>query len=321
MDDQLLLNSMTLSIYSIMGDLQTTSDIARWIVQNIQMHPHYDTVLDAVFHTEAWIKTDLLFRQRFGSEKFSVVVEVTADNGQKQKFKIDSTNMDITQKLRFKLPVNQITYTVSGVGMAAVCIRECYVEKQQQQQEKSVSASFQLTHEFLPMPWLNEITARTCVAYTPTAQNEESVKDRMNRTVVVEVQLPSGFRLNLRQIGFFLSRVPEAMYFTFSERTNKIHFFLNVPSTVFGKQICLEWCLERLSFVTQWAPIEVRAYDYLRPELQLTRLVPIQFQPNVLGYSFVEAVHKARPTMEQLKQMQQQQMQHMQQQQQQPSRV
>jgi len=173
------------------------------------------------------------------------------------------------------------------------------------------------------MPWLNEITARTCVAYTPTAQSEESVKDRMNRTVVVEVQLPSGFRLNLRQIGFFLSRVPEAMYFTFSERTNKIHFFLNVPSTVFGKQICLEWCLERLSFVTQWAPIQVRAYDYLRPELQLTRLVPIQFQPNVLGYSFVEAVHKARPTMEQLKQMQQQQMQHMQQQQQQqqPSRV
>jgi hypothetical protein len=318
MDDQMLVNALTLSIYSTFGDLQTTSDIARWIVEQIETHPHHDTVLDAIFITEAWLNTDCLFRQRFGSEKFSVVVDVTADNGQKQQFKIDSTNMDITQKLRFTLPVNQITYTVSGVGMAGVCIRQVYVEKQQQQQT-SQPMPFQLTNEFLPMPWLNEITARTCLTYTPTPRDQQLAKDAFNRTVVVEVQLPSGIRLNLRQIGFFLSRVPEAMYFTFNERANKINFFLNIPSTVYGKQICLDWCLERLSFVTQWAPIQVRAYDYLQPETQMMRLVPIQFQPSLLGYSFVEAVHKARPTAEQLSQMQQQQQQR--QPTQQPSRV
>jgi hypothetical protein len=97
------------------------------------------------------------------------------------------------------------------------------------------------------------------------------------------------------------------MYFTFSERCNKINFFLNVPSDVYGKPICFDWCLDRLSFVTQWAPIQVRAYDYLQPETELVRLVPIQFEPNLLGYSFVDAVHKARPTVEQLAQMQQQQ--------------
>ena len=97
------------------------------------------------------------------------------------------------------------------------------------------------------------------------------------------------------------------MYFTFSERANKLNFFVNVPSSVYGKSICLDWCMERLSFVSQWAPIRIRAYDYLQPESELVRLVPIQFQPNVLGYSFVEAVHKARPTLEQIAQMQQQQ--------------
>jgi hypothetical protein len=306
MDDQLLVNALTLSIYGTFGDFQTTSDMARWIVEQIETHPHYDTVLDAVFMTEAWICTDRLFRQRFGSEKFSVVVDVTADNGQKQQFKIDSTNMDITQKLRFTLPCNQITYTVSGVGMCGVCIRQIYVEKQQQQRQTDQPIPFQLTNEFLPMPWLNEITTRTCLTYTPTTQNRQSAKDDFNRTIVVEVQLPSGCRLNLRQIGFFLSRVPEAMYFTFNERANKINFILNVPSTVYGKPICLNWCLERLSFITQWAPIQVRAYDYLQPELELVRLVPLQFQPSLLGYSFVEAVHKARPTMEQVTQMQQQ---------------
>jgi hypothetical protein len=112
-------------------------------------------------------------------------------------------------------------------------------------------------------------------------------------------------RLNIRQIGFFLSRVPEAMYFTYNERANKISFFLNVPSTVYGKPICLDWCLERLSFVSQWAPIQIRAYDYLEQETQLVRLVPIQLPPNLLGYSFVEAVHKSRPTLEQLSKMQQ----------------
>jgi hypothetical protein len=304
-DDQLLLNSLTLSIYAAYGDLQTTSDIARWIVEHIETHPQYDTVLDGVFMTEAWLNTDCLFRQRFGSEKLSVVVDVTADNGQKKQFTINSSNMDITQKLHFTLPVNQITYTVSGFGMASVCIRQVYVEKQQQQTGQTVP--FQLTNEFLPMPWLNEITCRTCVTYTPTTRDQQLANNVFNRTAVVEVQLPSGFRLNLRQIGFFLSRIPEAMYFTFSEHTNTINFFLNIPSTVYGKPICFEWCLERLSFVTQWAPIQVHVYDYLQPETQLARLVPVQFQPNLLGYSFVDAVHKARPTLEQLAQMQQQQ--------------
>jgi len=219
----------------------------------------------------------------------------------KKQFKIDSTNMDITQKCHFKLPVNQITYTVSGVGMCGVCIREVYVEKQQPQTRMPVP--FQLTNEFLPMPWLSEITTRTCLSYTPTPRDKELAKDVFNRTIVVEFQLPSGVRLNLRQIGFFLSRVPEAMYFTFNERANKINFFLNVPSTVYGKSICLNWCFERLSFVTQWAPVQVRVYDYLEPETQLIRLVPVQFQPNLLGYSYVEAVQKARPTTEQLAQM------------------
>jgi hypothetical protein len=190
--------------------------------------------------------------------------------------------------------------------MAGVCILQKYVEKQQQQRMNQPTP-LQVTNEFSPLPWLNEIKTRTCVTYTPTARDQQLAKDVFNRTVVVEVQLPSGVRLNLRQIGFFLSRVPEAMYFTFNERENKVNFFLNMPSTVYGRPICLEWCLERLSFVSQWAPIRVRSYDYLQPETECVRLMPIQFQPSLLGYSFVDAVHKARPSLEQIAQMQQQQ--------------
>jgi hypothetical protein len=164
---------------------------------------------------------------------------------------------------------------------------------------------FQLTNEYTTMPWLNEIVTKTCVTYTPTPRDQKLASNVFNRTVVVEVQLPSGCRVNLRQIGFFLSRVPEAMYFTFNERCNKLNLFMNVPSSWYGKPICLEWAFERLSWLTQWQPIQVRAYDYLLPETQLVRLIPIQFQPNLLGYSFVEAVHKARPTQEQLAQIQQ----------------
>jgi len=247
--------------------------------------------------------TDCLYRREFGSQKVSVVVDVMTDKGQKQQFKIDSTNMDVTQKFYFTLPVNQITYTVSGSGFAGVCVKQVYVEKQQPQTSEPIP--FQLTNEFSPMPWLNEIKTRTCLTYTPTARDQRFAKETFNRTIIVEVQIPSGMRLNLRQIGFFLSRVPEAMYFTFSEHANKISFFLNVPSTVYGKPICLEWCLERLSFVSQWAPIQVRAYDYLDQETQLVRLLPIQLQPNLLGYSFVDAVFKSRPTLEELSKMQQ----------------
>ncbi len=189
-DDQLLINALTLSIYGTFGDFQTTSDIARWIVEQIQIHPHYDTVLDGVFITQAWLKTDWVFRQRFNVEKLSVVVDVTADNGQKQQFKINSSNLDITQKLYFTLPVNQITYTVSGFGLVAVCIREVYVEKQQPPITQPIP--FQLTNEFLPMPWLSEITTKTCLTYTPTTHDQELANGVFNRTVVVEFQLPSG---------------------------------------------------------------------------------------------------------------------------------
>jgi hypothetical protein len=303
LEDEILLNSLTLSIYAVMGDVKTTSDIARWVVGQIEKSPHYDTVLDAVFHTEAWLMTDCLYRREFGSQKVSVVVDVMTDNGQKKQFKIDSTNMDVTQKFYFTLPVNQITYTVSGSGFAGVCVKQVFIEKQQPQTSEPIP--FQLTNEFSPMPWLNEIKTRTCLTYTPTARDQRFAKETFNRTIIVEVQIPSGMRLNLRQIGFFLSRVPEAMYFTYSEHANKISFFLNVPSTVYGKPICLEWCLERLSFVSQWAPIQIRAYDYLDQETQLVRLLPIQLQPNLLGYSFVDAVFKSRPTLEQLSKMQQ----------------
>jgi hypothetical protein len=210
--------------------------------------------------------------------------------------------MDLTQLMRFTLPVNQITYTVSGFGIAGVCIRQIYVEKQQQQIKEQIP--FEVSHELLPMPWFSEIKAKTCLTYTPTVRDQKLAKENFNRTVVVEVQLPSGMRVNHRQIGFLLSHVENVMYYTFDERCNKINFFMNVPSTHYGKQICMDWCLERLSFVTSWAPIEIRVYDYLVPEIQLVRLFPIQLQPNLLGYSFVDAVHKARPTLEQLQNLQ-----------------
>ncbi len=208
-DDQMLLNSLTLSIYAYFGDIQTSSDIARWIVGQIETHPHFDTVLDGVFITEAWLKLECLFHQRFGADKFLVTVDVTADNGQKQQFKINSTNMDITQKFRFTLPVNQITYTVSGFGTAGVCVRQIFIEKQQQ---ISQPTPFQLTNEFLPMPWLSEITAKTCLTYTPTTRDQQLAQGVFNRTVVIEFQLPSGkipkkknfFSLN----NFYLFRIP-----------------------------------------------------------------------------------------------------------------
>jgi len=153
---------------------------------------------------------------------------------------------------------------------------------------------------------MSEITSRTCLTYTPSVKDRQLAKDTFNRTVIVEVELPSGMRLNLRQIGFFLRRVPQLMYFTYSKRANKINFFINVPQDFYGKPICFEWCLERLSWVTQWAPIEVRVYDYLQQDTQLVRSVPITLPSNLLGWSFVEAVHKARPSLEQLAKIQEQ---------------
>jgi hypothetical protein len=221
--------------------------------------------------------------------------------------------MDITQKLYFTLPVQQVTYSVNGFGLAFVCISQKFAEKEQQKSMEPMP--FQLSQEFTPMPWISEIKAKTCVTYTPTPKDQSLAKENFNRTIVVEVELPSGMRVNMRQVGFFLSHVEEVMYFTYNPFGHKLVFFINVTSTSYGKPICFDWCLERLSTVVSWAPIKIRAYDYLQHEVQLVRLIPMQFQPTLLGYSYVDAVHKARPSLDQLPAL------HQQQQQKQPIRV
>jgi len=303
-DDQLLLNAMTMSLYTYYCDYKTTSDIARWFVTQIPMHPYYDTILDAVFRTDALLKFDYLFYKQFGKEKFAITVDVSADNGEKRQFKIDWKNMDEIQMMRFTLPVNQITYSVNGFGMVVLHFAKVFVEKQPPEPK---SVPFQLTQEFKPMSWFSEINARTCMTYTPTPMDKKLATDEFNRTMVVEVELPSGTRINERQIGFFLSRVPQVMYFTYEPCSNKLVFFINVPPTMFNKQVCFEWCLERLSWVNMWSPIEMRVYDYLQRETELVQFVPIQFQPNLIGYPYVEAVMKARPSLETVVNMQKKQ--------------
>jgi len=298
-EDCLLVNSMILSIYGLFGDYQVTSAMSRWIISQLESKPRYDTLLEGIFMTDAWLTAAYLSRVQGGSDKLSVVVDVTADNGQKQQFRVNPLNADLTQTFTITVPVNQVSYTVSGFGVVAVVIRQIYIEKQQLPVANQ-PIPFQLSAEFLPMPWLNDITSRTCVTYTPTVQTQKFATDAFNRTIVVEIQLPSGVRINFRQLGFLVTRVPEVVYFTYDERLQRISFFLNIPQTVNGKQICFEWMFQRLSTVTQWAPITVRAYDYLRPEIHLVNLIPVEFTPNVIGYSFVDAVHEKQPTVEQL---------------------
>jgi hypothetical protein len=304
LDDQLLINSMTLSLYARFGDFKTTSAIARYIVGQMQSHPHHDTVFDAIFRNKAWLQTDCLLRREFSSDKFAITVDVTTDNGQKKQFKIDQRNLDVTQKWTFKLPVQTVTYSVSGFGLVGVCIKQVFVEKQPS--TVSEPNPFQLTQEFTPMPWLSEIKARSCVTYTPTQQQQRQMgKENVNNTIVVDIQLPSGMRINLRQLGFFLGKTREVMHFTYHHRWHKLSVFLNCPWDHSGQEICFDWGLERLSNIVNYAPIEVRAYDYVQPDVNCSRLIPVQIQPALLGYSYVDAIHKARPSLENLASMQQ----------------
>jgi hypothetical protein len=192
LDDQLSLNAMTMSLYLYFREQETVIDIACWIVCQIQTHSYYDTLLDAVFQTEALLGMDCLVRKCREMEKIAITVDVSADNGEKRKLKIDSTNMNVTQKFHFALPVHQITYSVNGFGPVAVIICETFSE----QEQKSVEPlPFQLTDELTPMPWLTEIEAKTCLIYTPTHKDSQLARDNFNRTLVLEVQVPSGKNL------------------------------------------------------------------------------------------------------------------------------
>jgi hypothetical protein len=65
-------------------------------------------------------------------------------------------------------------------------------------------------------------------------------------------------RINHHQSGCCFSDVPVVMSVSYEACGHKLNFFLNVSSAVFGKSICLEWYLERLSTVMKWAPMEVQ---------------------------------------------------------------
>lgn len=46
-----------------------------------------------------------------------------------------------------------------------------------------------------------------------------------------------------------------------------------------------------------WSPIEVRVSDYLQQDNSLVRLIPIEFQPRLIGYPFIEAMHNVTPAL------------------------
>jgi hypothetical protein len=190
-EDQLLLNSMTVSLYRYFTENQNSADIARWVVSRIQTRPYYDTLLDAVFQTEAWFKVDCLFRKQFGKQNFDVTVDLSADNGEKRQFKIDLTNMDAAQRFQFTLPVRQITYSVTGLGTASVAIWEMFFEQEQKFVE---SLPFQLTNKLKSKPGHYKIKAKTCLTYTPR-QDCQLARDNFNRILVLEIQVPSGKNL------------------------------------------------------------------------------------------------------------------------------
>ncbi|UJR13399.1 hypothetical protein I4U23_000414 [Adineta vaga] len=296
--DELLINSMTISLYAYYNDYRTAFDMARWAVKQLTIHPQYDTILDAIFFSEVSTRLSCLFRKQFEMDKVAVTIDMAADNGEKQQFKIDSKNFDAIQIFHITLPVREITYSVHGFGIAGVSIVKIFADKEQQKPIEPMP--FKLTQEFQPKNWLNEILAKTCLTYTPTTEAQRLAKDTFNRTIVIDIELPSGMRVNERQIGFFLSRVENVQYFRYDRCLNKLSLFINVPSTIYGKDICMEWCLERLSTVVNWSPISIRVYDYLQPTTTLFRLVSIQFQPSLLGYSFVEKVHESRPKLDSL---------------------
>ena len=96
------------------------------------------------------------------------------------------------------------------------------------------------------------------------------------------------------------------MYFTFDERARSLNFFINMPQSHYGKAICFDWIMERLSYLISWKSVQVHAYDYLQQDTELQRLFPTKFEPSVAGYDFITAVHKDRPSMEQLATMRKQ---------------
>jgi len=56
------------------------------------------------------------------------------------------------------------------------------------------TAAFELSKEFTSMPWLIEIKAETFMPYRPTTKDKRLNKEYSNRTMIIEVELPSGKR-------------------------------------------------------------------------------------------------------------------------------
>ena len=95
--------------------------------------------------------------------------------------------------MKFTLPCRQITYTVSDFGICAVCLLQIFADPEPKVMEPM---PFQLTHELSLMPWLNEIKAKTCMTYTPTAKDRQLARENFNRIIVMEIRLPSGKKKN-----------------------------------------------------------------------------------------------------------------------------
>jgi hypothetical protein len=56
--DQLGINRIHVLLYAFIGDLDTASNIGRWIIRKIEENNNYDTIEGAVFDIEAVLRVD-----------------------------------------------------------------------------------------------------------------------------------------------------------------------------------------------------------------------------------------------------------------------
>jgi hypothetical protein len=97
----------------------------------------------------------------------------------------------VTQIFQFTLPWNKIKFSVTGIGCAYIKIKKIFME---QEQKRIKTVPFELTKEFTSMPWLIEIKATTFMPYRPTTKDKRLNKEYSNRTMIIQVELPSGKR-------------------------------------------------------------------------------------------------------------------------------
>ena len=239
-------------------DITKSIEIVKWLVNQTNSLGAYSNTQNTILALQALTTFSLKTSSDVPySAQLQVTTDVSDSTGNSKTFNITDENFLILQSWSLKTCPKVVQIAASGFGNIFLQLVVSYnVPKVEGPPIFFLNQTIERQHS------INHLTLKTCVSYFSLGQE--------TGMSIVESGVFSGFTVNKEELENMVSSklVKDLKLVEYLENSKVAFYFDKLDNEL----RCVSWNIERVNAIAAPKPVIVRAYDYYKPELQVTSL-------------------------------------------------